>query len=64
MGSGTTMVACAKLNRRGIGIDNGFVTNKKSKWFGKSWVKVAESRVKESLGLTGLFELTGENNEN
>ena len=55
MGSGTTMVACANLNRRGIGVDNGEVTNKKSEWFGRPWVDVAEHRVKEAYGMVGLF---------
>jgi DNA modification methylase len=51
MGSGTTGVACVNLNRKFIGIDNGYCERKESKFYKKSWVEVADYRIKQSLTL-------------
>jgi site-specific DNA-methyltransferase (adenine-specific) len=48
-GSGSTAKAALKLGRRIICIDNGYCENKKSKYFGKSWIEVTKDRVKDYL---------------
>ena len=49
IGSGTTMLACKNLNRKGIGIDNDFCENDKIKngiqLNGLSWVEITQLRL-------------------
>lgn len=50
-GSGTAGVACVNLNRKFIGIDNGYCETKESKFYKKSWIEITEYRIKQSLTL-------------
>lgn len=46
-GSGTTGVACKRLNRNFIGIDNGYCDKKNSHYYKWRWVDVTEHRMSE-----------------
>jgi len=55
-GSGTTGVACVNLNRCFIGIDNGYCEKKESKFYKKSWIEIADYRIKQSLTLFSKYK--------
>jgi len=44
-GSGTTGVACVNLNRKFIGIDNGYCERENSEFYKKSWIEITKWRL-------------------